>query len=280
MYSPSLSKTMMNQYALSTPTYASSPSSPSYNMRESTNNKRKRGGGGGKGRPAVPLPMHPFQQPGGNPDNDDDDDDDGSDSPLPFKFPRLFGNHHETDVYTTKNHIYFKTGVCKESIDKLSTEIDYLNSKLSNLSKRATLGTFTPKPIYLHITTNGGDLLAGFFGYDKIKGSKIPIITVVEGCVASAGSLLSMAGTKRYMTENSHLLIHQLRTGMFGTYEELVDEKANCNQFMSKLVNLYKDNSNGKLTKTKIKEILKRDIFWNTKTAIENGLVDEVWISE
>jgi ATP-dependent protease ClpP protease subunit len=263
---------MMNQYSLST---------PSYNLRDSTcnsnsNSKRKRGGGsGGKGRPGVPLPMHPFQQPGGNPDNDDDDDDDGSDSP--FKFPKLFGNHHETDVYTTKNHIYFKTGVCKESIDKLSTEIDNLNSKLSNLSKRATLGTFAPKPIYLHITTNGGDLLAGFFGYDKIKGSKNPIITVVEGCVASAGSLLSMAGTKRYMTENSHLLIHQLRTGMFGTYEELVDEKANCNQFMTKLVNLYKDNSNGKMSKTKIKEILKRDIFWDTKTAIANGLVDEVW---
>ena len=281
MYSPSLSKTMMKYSATSAP----QPSQPSYNLRDNTNNsngnsngKRKRGGGGGR-RPAVPLPMHPFQQPGGNPDNDDDDEDDGG-GDSPFKFPRLFGNHHETDVYTTKNHIYFKTGVCKESIDKLSTEIDNLNSKLSNLSKRATLGTFTPKPIYLHITTNGGDLLAGFFGYDKIKGSKIPIITVVEGCVASAGSLLSMAGTKRYMTTNSHLLIHQLRTGIIGTYEELVDEKANCNQFMSKLVNLYKDNSNGKMTKTKIKEILKRDIFWDTKTAIENGLVDDVWISE
>jgi ATP-dependent protease ClpP protease subunit len=80
------------------------------------------------------------------------------------------------------------------------------------------------------------------------------------------------------MTENSHLLIHQLRTGIIGTYEELVDEKANCNQFMSRLINLYKDNSNGKLTKTKIKEILKRDIFWDAKTAIENGLVDELWV--
>jgi len=257
MYSPSLSKSL----------------SSSYNLRGHTNNvnsKRKRD----VGRPPA-FPMHPFQKPSGTPE-DDDDDDDGSDSP-PFKFPKLFGNAHETDVYTNKNHIYFKTGVCKESIDKLSTEIDNLNNKLSNLAKRASLGTFVPKPIYLHITTNGGDLLAGFFGYDKIKDSKIPIITIIEGCVASAGSLLSMAGSKRYMTSNSHLLIHQLRTGMFGTYEELVDEKNNCNQFMSKLVSLYKDNSNGKLSKTKIKEILKRDIFWDTKTAITNGLVDEVW---
>ena len=257
MYSPSLSKSCMASY-----------NSP-YELR---GNKRKHSNSG----KYPPMPMQPpFRLP--SKQGDDDDDDDDSDSPMPFKFPKLFGNDHSSDVYTTKNHIFFKTGITKDSIDKLSTEIDNLNNKLSNLSKRATLGTFIPKPIYLHITTNGGDLLAGFFGYDKIKNSKIPIKTIIEGCVASAGSLLSMAGSQRYMTENSHLLIHQLRTGIIGTYEELVDESANCNHFMSRLVNLYKDNSNGKLSKTKIKEILKRDIFWDTKTAISNGLVDEVW---
>jgi ATP-dependent Clp protease protease subunit len=251
MFSPSLSKTY------------------SYELR---GNKRKYTNAG-------KFPPMPMQPPFGKPikQGDDDDDDDDGDSPMPFKFPKLFGNDHSSDVYTTKNHIYFKTGITKDSIDKLAVEIDNLNNKLSNLSKKASLGTFTPKPIYLHITTNGGDLLAGFFAYDKIKTSKIPIITVIEGCVASAGSLLSMAGTKRYMTANSQLLIHQLRTGIIGTYEELVDESTNCNQFMSRLVNLYKENSNGKLSKTKIKEILKRDIFWDTKTAIDNGLVDEVW---
>jgi len=46
---------------------------------------------------------------------------------------------------------------------------------------------------------------------------------------------------------------------------------------MSKLVGLYHTNCNGRLSKTKIREILKRDIFWNTETAIQNGLVDEEW---
>jgi ATP-dependent protease ClpP protease subunit len=142
------------------------------------------------------------------------------------------------------------------------------------------MGKFIPKPIYLHITTNGGDLLAGFFGFDRIRSSRIPIYTIIEGSVASAGSILSIAGKKRYMTPNSYLLIHQLRTGIIGTYEELVDEKNNCNQFMSRLVNMYYENCNRKLTKTKIREILKRDIFWNSETAICNGLVDEIWKGE
>jgi ATP-dependent protease ClpP protease subunit len=216
--------------------------------------------------------ISPFPAIGTAPVADDDSDDESQ----PFKFPKLFGGDNN-DVYTERNHIFFKTDVSKESIDRLGQEIDHLNHKLANLQRKATLGTFSPKPIYLHITTNGGDLLSGFLAYDKVKGSKIPIYTVIEGSVASAGSLISIAGVRRYMTPNSHLLIHQLRTGIIGTYEELVDEKHNCNQFMNKLVALYNGNCNGKLSKTKIREILKRDIFWDAKTAIQNGLVDEEW---
>jgi ATP-dependent protease ClpP protease subunit len=206
--------------------------------------------------------------------------DDSDDESQPFKFPKLFGTDNNNDVYTERNHIFFKTDVSKESIDRLSQEIEHLNNKLSGLQRKATMGTFTPKPIYLHITTNGGDLLSGFFAYDKIRASKIPIHTIIEGSVASAGSLMSIAGKQRYMTPNSHLLIHQLRTGIIGTYEELVDEKNNCNQFMNKLVSLYHSNCNGKLNKSKIREILKRDIFWDTKIAIQHGFVDEEWYGQ
>lgn len=219
----------------------------------------------------TPYPIIPTSEA---PQVDNDDSDDES---QPFKFPKLFGGNNTNDVYNERNHIFFKTDVTKESIDKLAQEIDRLNYKVATIQNKATLGTFTPKPIYLHITTNGGDLLSGFFAYDKIKASRIPIHTVIEGSVASAGSLMSIAGTTRYMTPNSHLLIHQLRTGIIGTYEELVDEKANCNQFMSKLVSLYYANCNGRLSKTKIRDILKRDIFWDVNTAIKNGLVDEEW---
>ena len=242
----------------------------SYGLTPSSNGK-------GKTKSAA-LPILPFMPPmsGKGPVGDDDDDDDESHPPI---FPKLFGGSHQ-DVYTHRNHIFFKTDVTRESIDKLATEIDNINHKMESLVKKDTLGTFTPKPVYLHITTNGGDLLAGFFGYDKIKNSGVPINTIIEGGVASAGSLLSIAGQVRYMTANSHLLIHQLRTGIIGTYEELVDERNNCQQFMNKLVNTYHQNCKGKMSKTKIRDILKRDLFWNVDTAVANGLVDEVWTGE
>lgn len=218
--------------------------------------------------PIIPttLPIHNG--------NDDDEDD-----PLqPFKFTKLF-NPQETDVYTEQNHIYFKTDVTEESINKLSHAVNELNLKLKKMCSNDNYGVFSPKPIILHITTCGGDLLSGFFGYDIVKNSKVPIHTVIEGSVASAGSLLSIAGEKRYITEHSHILIHQLRTGMIGTYEDLKEEKLNCNHFMNKLINLYYQNCNNKMSKKEIREVLKRDIFWDSKKAIKQGVVDEIWFN-
>lgn len=210
-------------------------------------------------------------------DNKTDGDDSDDDNSLPFKFPML-GSQHDSEVYTDRNHIYFKTDVTEETIDKLSQEIDTLNHKLTNIKHtKNTYGTFTPKPIILHLTTAGGDLLAGLFAFDKIRNSKVPIHTIIEGRVASAGSLMSMAGIHRYITPNSHILIHQLRTGMFGTYEELKDEKQNCTNLMNRLVNLYYDNCNHKMNKTKIREILKHDIYWDSATAKSHGIIDEIW---
>jgi len=207
--------------------------------------------------------------------NDDDDDDDVVNS-SPFKFTKLF-NQNDTDVYSEKNHIYFKTDVTEESINKLAHEVDNVNNKIKMIVNKESYGILTPNPIILHITTRGGDLLSGFFGYDVIKNSTIPIHTIIEGNVASAGSLLSIAGSRRYITENSHILIHQLRTGMFGTYQELKDEKQNCNKFMNKLIGLYHSNCNNKMTKTEIREILKHDLFWDSTKALEQGLVDDIW---
>ena len=227
--------------------------------------------------PIVPAPSLVPLKGAGHSGGDDDSDDDQM---QPFKFPKLFGNDVQEDVFTDKNHIYFKTDVTKKSIDKLAMQIDALNAKFDMMKfKHSKMGNFDPNPIYLHITTNGGDLLSGFFGYDKIKASKYPIHTIIEGSVASAGSLLSIAGSHRYMSPNSHILIHQLRTGIIGTYEELVDEKKNCNQFMNKLIDIYHNNCNGKMNKKKIKDILKKDIYWNYQTAFKNGIIDDEWVN-
>ena len=60
--------------------------------------------------------------------------------------------------------------------------------------------------IEFHIQTNGGAILPTLPIVDLIKTSPIPINTYIEGYCASAGTLLSVVGNKRYMRKNSLLI--------------------------------------------------------------------------
>ena len=67
-----------------------------------------------------------------------------------------------------------------------------------------------------------------------ITTSKIPIHTYVNGYVASAASLLSIVGDKRYMTKNSVILIHQLRMNTeYSKYNEIKDFYENSETLMN-----------------------------------------------
>lgn len=213
------------------------------------------------------------------PNNNSDDDNDDSGHSL--------GVADDLFDYRIDNHIYFTSNVSKASINKLSKLIGEINREY-NLTKLSLMNTssidqnkLSPKPIYLHINSNGGSLYEGYRGMDIIRTSVIPIYTVAEGCVISAATMMFVAGKKRYMTESSYMLIHQMSVqGLGGTYEELKDSNENNKQFMEKIIDIYYKASNGKMKKKQIAEVLKHDMYWNYDTCKKYGLVDDVWTGE
>jgi len=183
----------------------------------------------------------------------------------------LFGVKSEaTD--REKNHIYFYGDVTQDSCLDLNRKINSLNKELL---KYAIEYDCEPPSIYLHINSGGGDLLAAFSTVDVIKNSMIPIISIVEGSAASAATIMSMVCHKRYITENSFMLIHQLSSGMSGKYEELKDDFENDTKFMELLYDLY--NNHTSMDDKEIKKILTRDIWLSSKECVEKGLVDDYW---
>ena len=66
------------------------------------------------------------------------------------------------------------------------------------------------EPIYLHVNSFGGGVFAAFHAVDVIKQSAIPVHTIVEGATASAGTLMSCVGVKRYIRPHATMLIHQV----------------------------------------------------------------------
>ncbi len=131
-----------------------------------------------------------------------------------------------------------------------------------------------PSPIKLYITSPGGYIYQVFGVIDTIKSTKVPVHTYCKGMVASAGTLLSLAGKKRYISENSYMLIHELRGGNWGKYSQLKDQFENQTQLMKHIKDYYIKYT--KLTDEQLEEQLKKDNMWNAEKCLEVGLVDEI----
>jgi len=189
------------------------------------------------------------------------------------KITKLFGGGDSID--TEKNHIYFYGDVNTENCLKLNQEI--LNMT-RNLQKYSLDYNTEPPKIFLHINSYGGELLAGFSSVDVIKYNKIPIVTIIEGCAASAATLISVVGSERYISPHAYMLIHQLRGGMWGKFEEMEEDLENSERFMKMIYDIYLKHT--KLKKKELKKILKKDAWWDSETCKVKGLVDGIWSSD
>jgi ATP-dependent protease ClpP protease subunit len=187
-------------------------------------------------------------------------------------------NSLATKVDCIGNHIWFNDDVENESVNKLIKIISAKNFIFNQKVKEIYFGTIEPVPIYLHINSDGGNIPDALAAVDCIRNSKIPIYTIIEGNAASAATFLSVAGKKRFITENSVLLIHQLSSGMWGTMAQLEDEHVNNKFFMEKIYSIYDKYT--RISRRRLEKILKKDIWWGAEKAIQYGFADQIYRGE
>jgi ATP-dependent protease ClpP protease subunit len=178
-------------------------------------------------------------------------------------------------VYARDNHIYFYANVSKDTVYKLNDMIIKINHKYRDIKNKNPSLDITPKPIYLHINSYGGGVFAAFTAIDFIKKSEIPVHTIIEGASASAATLISIVGEKRYMCKNASMLIHQLSSWTQGKMNELEDEFYNLGDMMEHIKKIYIDHS--KLKKAELTKMLKHDRWWDYDKCLKCGLFDEEW---
>ena len=179
----------------------------------------------------------------------------------------------DNKVEASHNRIYFYSEVKRSKVLSLNKYIRNLNINLETVALSYCTGP-KDRSIYLHINSYGGSVFAGLAAVDYIKNSKVPICSIVDGCAASAATLMSVVAEERKMHEHSFMLIHQLSSGMWGKFEELKDDIKNCEVLMSTIKGIYQNHTN--IPKSKIEQILKRDLWFDAKTCLKYGLVDEI----
>jgi ATP-dependent protease ClpP protease subunit len=175
-------------------------------------------------------------------------------------------------IEVDENRIYFYSQVGDKEIFELNKLIRHLDIEMQCLALRLKT---PPIPIELHIHSAGGDLFSGLAAADVIRNCKTPLHTYVNGSTASAATLISICGKKRFIYKNAFMLIHQITTLMVhGKFEEFKDELQNQEQLMERIKSIYLSRT--KLTEDKVEELLKHDLWLNAETCLEYGLVDKI----
>ena len=186
----------------------------------------------------------------------------------------MAGSSDDSRVSVEHNRIYFYSGVTRQDNLSLNKLIHTTGNKLANIQQLYKLEC--PPKLNIHINSYGGSVFAGFGSVDYIRNCPVPVISIIDGCAASAATIMSVVAEERLMHEHAFMLIHQLSSGMWGKFEEMKDDMKNNELLMKKIIGIYEEHT--KIPKSKIKDILKRDLWWDAKTCLKYGLVDDIII--
>lgn len=128
--------------------------------------------------------------------------------------------------------------------------------------------------IEVEIKSLGGDALEAFAIYDAIRAMPQKVVTRMIGTTASAGTLIAMAGDEREISENSRFLIHNVRSFVDGTAEDMEKAAEVLNDFDDQLAKIYQ-KATGKHKSTMLR-MMKEERFLSAQEAKDLGFVNKI----
>jgi ATP-dependent Clp protease protease subunit len=186
---------------------------------------------------------------------------------IPMVIERTARGEREFDIYSR---------LLNERIIFLGTPID---DQVANLVVAQLLHLESQDPdkdISIYINSPGGSIYSGLAIYDTMQFVKPDIATMCVGVAMSMGSLLLTGGAKgkRAVLPNSRILIHQPSAGFEGQSTDIEIHAREILKVRQRVDEIYALHT-GK-TNEEVHQDMERDRFFNSKQAVEYGLVDRV----
>lgn len=163
--------------------------------------------------------------------------------------------------------VFLGTAVTDEVANLISAELLFLESEDPD------------KDIHFYINSPGGSVTAGLAIYDTMQYIRPDVSTLCLGQAASMAAWLLAAGAKgkRYVLPHARVMIHQPLGGVQG---QAVDIDIQAREMLR-----MREQMNGILVKhtgqslKKIERDTDRDFFFESKQAVDYGLVDDVVVN-
>ena len=159
------------------------------------------------------------------------------------------------------NRIYFYAEIDRPNVLRLNRTLREQANNLLYTAKIEERGSVSP--IFLHISSFGGSIFYGLAAMDEVINCGVEVVTMVDGCCASAATFLSVVGSKRHINRHAFMLIHQLSSFMWGKYSDFQDEMKNLDKLMDTIRSIYQEYTD--VPMDKLNEILDHDIILSTK---------------
>lgn len=202
----------------------------------------------------------------------------------------LFKQMDDRDFYSDNvQHVYLYNSICAKSVTRLKSQIRAANrdhnAQASNSNSSGGSGSrggghlrAMPKPIVVHMNSNGGDVTAGLTMLSVLSESLLPICVLVDGVSASAATFISLLAPYRVMTALSCSLIHEWHVN---TLDRGYARRSDLEYILSS--NSKHDNMLMKLlmsrvtaTRSEVDALMLRDKVLDAPTCLKLGFVDRI----
>lgn len=206
--------------------------------------------------------------------------------PLPEEMGREGDMHNTVDfvwgfmffdfpsIRSQGNKIFFTGEVSKSSMFELKAYISEVAQETMHTYNK--LGIYDPKDmkLELYINSPGGCMSSGWDFIDYMDNFYMPIHTIGTGTVASMGVTLLLAGDKRFLTPNTHVLVHQFRAGIQGKRQDIMDYVKHFEHIQTQMVEYIASKT--ELSVAKVRAMLKNETWLPADQALSLGFADAI----
>jgi ATP-dependent Clp protease protease subunit len=189
---------------------------------------------------------------------------------IPFVVEQTGRGERAYDIFSRllrDRIIFLGTPVTDEVANLITAELLFLESEDPD------------KDIHFYINSPGGSITAGLAIYDTMQYIRPDISTLCLGQAASMGAWLLAAGAKgkRYVLPHARIMIHQPLGGAQGQAVDIDIQAREMLRMREQMSTILAKHTGQSLKK--IERDTDRDLFFESKQAVDYGLVEVVVVS-
>ncbi|ELT0932597.1 TPA: ATP-dependent Clp protease proteolytic subunit [Enterobacter roggenkampii] len=135
----------------------------------------------------------------------------------------------------------------------------------------------------IYISSQGGDLVAGFTAYHFLKALPVPVRTHNLSNVESVANIIFLAGSERKANPGSRFLLHPFHWGLAGPSVDhsRVSEWTTClNNDLERFVDIIEASVGGSKNREEWKKIISAATIADAAMASDWGLIHDTTVAE